>query len=75
VRVAIGSSAVVGSRVALARITSGVAEAARIRGFAAPAFARCAFFVECRVELHAGTLPVKTPPDHISAAYGTGPLP
>ena len=40
--VSFGSSAVVGSFVA-SRIPCGVAEGARTRGFAAPAFAGCAF--------------------------------
>ena len=43
-----GGLAVVGSFVALAGVTSGVAEEARTRGVAAPAFAGCAF-VEGRV--------------------------
>ena len=40
-----GSSAVSGSFVASAGIPYGVAEEARTRGFAAPAFAGCAFVV------------------------------
>jgi hypothetical protein len=41
-------------------LESGVAEEARTRGFAAPAFAGCAFVEECGVQLRCGTASVKT---------------
>jgi hypothetical protein len=58
-RTALGSSAVLGSFVR--RKETGVAEEARTRGFAAPAFAGCAF-VEDGLPMYGGVQEVSSSP-------------
>ncbi len=58
-----GGSAVLGSFVASGESQSGVAEEARTRGFAAPAFAECALSRDGRLELPGSTRAVKSVPD------------